>query len=1009
MFSGLSFQHPFRKYQRMILSRIESDENRKHHVVAPPGSGKTIVGLELIRRFGHPAVVFAPTTTIQRQWYEKLGMFTTKSAEAETLTSLDPKQLAPVNIFTYQLISTPSESGKKVREMALQDWEENLVGEGQSENETAARERIETLRENNPRAFNREISRHYKRLKHKLMQEEGADIAHFLHPNAQELVQRLVDHGVRTVVLDECHHLLDYWAIVLRHLISRLTEPRVIGLTATLPSPEDDHEYENYTALLGDVDFEVPTPALVKEGSLAPYRDLAYFVEPSPREIKYLKDLQGAFEEAITELSAAPRFRDWVWELIQEHSERWEAFLRQRPFFSLAAHRFLKRIDRPISPELPLPVETEKSMEFDDWMALLERYGLDHLKMSSAPEDHRQLKRLRKVFHSFGFTLTERGLRQSRAPGGLVLAFSESKDRGVAQILVEEARHLGELLRAVVVTDFERMSSGVTRLKGVLERDAGSALRLFRYLVNHAGAGKLDPILVTGRTLLVDADHGLELLDDFNAYLRGRGLKAICRYREAEHPQVFEVVGEGPDWSSRTYVGMVTSVFEKGTTRCLVGTRGIFGEGWDALSLNTLIDLTSVTTSTSVQQLRGRTIRKDPTWPRKVAHNWDVICVANMFQRGDKDLQRFIRRHDQYWGIQIIPRRKQLLMDIQTSPEGGLLPALTGDPFLAPEPSQIVKGVSHVDYKLAFELAVKKFKKIKFNRYSNKMLNRIKERENVYDYWGVGNEYSNFTYSATRLETKDLRIRTVYSMNNTLKRMLRQFRASVSLGLFTSITMALYISTLEENVSASDFLKTASYVFGACTLIAAILNTRSAYRLGRAFLVEQPPDAILLDVGRALLATMKEAQLVSTNLQADFVRVIEQPDNSYEVLLDYASPEDAATFIEAYRQIFEDVRKQRYLILRDDSRLPSLGLSSFWYMIRRWFRNTKGYKPAYHPVPKMLAKRRKLAETFARHWEKYVGGSSLVYTRTGEGRKILLEARAQHRPRAANLAFEIWR
>ena len=67
---------------------------------------------------------------------------------------------------------------------------------------------------------------------------------------------------MRTVVLDECHHLLDYWAVVLQYLIGRIRDPQVVGLTATLPSPEDGNEYENYTSLLGDVDFEVPTPPL---------------------------------------------------------------------------------------------------------------------------------------------------------------------------------------------------------------------------------------------------------------------------------------------------------------------------------------------------------------------------------------------------------------------------------------------------------------------------------------------------------------------------------------------------------------------------------------------------------------------------------------------------------------------------------------------------------------------------------------------------------------------------
>jgi hypothetical protein len=92
-------------------------------------------------------------------------------------------------------------------------------------------------------------------------------------------------------------------------------------------------------------------------------------------------------------------------------------------------------------------------------------------------------------------------------------------------------------------------------------------------------------------------------------------------------------------------------MFQRGITRCLVGTRGLLGEGWDANKINCLIDLTTVTTSMTVNQLRGRSIRLDPAEPAKVANNWDVVCLAPEFSKGLDDYRRFRLKHQRLYGV----------------------------------------------------------------------------------------------------------------------------------------------------------------------------------------------------------------------------------------------------------------------------------------------------------------------------------------------------------------------
>lgn len=1009
MFEKLSFRFPFRKYQRMILEQIvEQQKDHKCHIVAPPGSGKTIVGLELIRQFNAPAVVFAPTTTIQGQWFDKLGMFLQPPLTISQFASMDANQRAPIHIFTYQLISTPTQAREQLRDAALLLWKENLVHDGQAKDLGAAEARQATLQANNPAEYQKEVLKYTNRIRKKLLQEPNADIAHFLHPNARKLIDELVAYGVKTIVLDECHHLLDYWAIVLRYLISRIREPRVIGLTATLPDPETDAQFDNYNSLLGDVDFEVPTPAVVKEGDLAPYRDLVYLVKPTPRETEYLKKIQAEFEAAIRLLTQDPNFRAWTQRVIEippdasDPAVVWQTYWDENPLVTLASARFLHANQIPLPANLPIPIEASDPMEMEDWLNLLERYGLDILKTSPSKDDHELLQHLRKVLLPFGLTLTERGISQARSPGDLVLTFSESKDHAVAHILAAESKAMGEKLRAVVVTDFEKVGTGIPRLRGVLEADAGSAVRAFRLLVSHSDARHLNPVLVTGKSFLIPAANKEELLVEFAKHFKEKNLHAACLLKNTKDEAVMEVVGDGRDWSSQTYVRMMTALFDRGVVKCLIGTRGIFGEGWDSLSLNTLIDLTSVTTSTSVQQLRGRTIRLDPNWKRKVAHNWDVVCVGKEFERGNVDFNRFLKRHDQYWGIVI---RSQLDEALQTFNAALDQPPVSSDGrrFVRNDsPNQISKGILHVSPELVQDLIrIRGLKGLNFGKHNRHMIRQTMFRDKVYDLWGVGEDYSNFTYRATSIDARDLKIRTAFTLQNTLKAVVLN-----ALAAFVQTFLILLFTGLRMTIFAD--LTCLVIIFSVALLLSIGFNIRNLIRAGKKLFAEQVPDAILMDVARALVETLRELGLISRRLSSDYVRVTE--DRSvYNIMLDYASPEDAATFTTALEEIFAAVVNQRYLIRRTEDRLPNLGLRSLWQPIRQFVRETGMYPPAYHPVPKIIATRKERVEVFAKYWKKFIGGGEIVSTRNPVGRSILLAARAERRPKVKQMAFELWR
>jgi hypothetical protein len=66
-------------------------------------------------------------------------------------------------------------------------------------------------------------------------------------------------------------------------------------------------------------------------------------------------------------------------------------------------------------------------------------------------------------------------------------------------------------------------------------------------------------------------------------------------------------------------------------------------------------------------------------------------------------------------------------------------------------------------------------------------------------------------------------------------------------------------------------------------------------------------------------------------------------------------------------------------------------------------------RPFYHPVPAVFGRKKELAEAFGRAWARWVGGGTLVYTRSPEGAGVLLRERAAARLKVRSVTLVEWR
>ncbi|MCB9371916.1 MAG: hypothetical protein H6518_03940 [Microthrixaceae bacterium] len=215
---GLAPRFEWRPSQRHLLELAGHVADGRWHLCAPPGAGKTLIGLELARQVGRPTLALAPTTAIRDQWRASVAQF---GADPATFTSDDPAAAVPLRCVTYQLLGNPGEADDELRAAARRLWVAEVATEVGPE---AAEARVRATEEGDAKRAGREIGRHVRALRRSLGTGEdvGVPRAQLLGPRTATLVDQLASSGLGTVVLDECHHLLDWWALVVSVLVERL-------------------------------------------------------------------------------------------------------------------------------------------------------------------------------------------------------------------------------------------------------------------------------------------------------------------------------------------------------------------------------------------------------------------------------------------------------------------------------------------------------------------------------------------------------------------------------------------------------------------------------------------------------------------------------------------------------------------------------------------------------------------------------------------------------------------
>jgi len=886
----MTFRKTWRAYQSRLLSHLDGYlQNRRLHLVAAPGSGKTVLGLEVIKRVNQPTLVLAPTITIRDQWVDRLvDLFLSPGSGRPAWVSTELRSPAFLTVATYQALHAVC-SGEPEEQAQPVEGEEN----GDSKNHLFE------------------------------PPNNGTDANHGAQGHIQ-LPEAFTEAKFGALVLDEAHHLRAEWWKTLTSVAAQLDKPTIIALTATPPYDVSPFEWQRYEELCGPVDAEVSVPELVLEGDLCPHQDYVYFSTPTEKEQQVISDFRAAVDSFVERLRSNEGFKDAIlthpW--IATPDEHTEEILEDPEYLSsmvVFLHAAGREIPHPVLKTLGLSYKQIPTLELE-WLEVLLSHCL-YSDFENFQSNEQILKLLRRELLEIG--AIERRKVKLRDPSDhlKLLTTSITKLKSIEQIVRLESSSLGAELRCVILTDFIRRAEmpkstgevavcediGIVPIFESLRRAALSDIRL------GVLSGSLVVIPNSAEPILRQAATGLGI--------EPRDL-SISPLSHAPDYSSVEIRGE----YYRGSVRLITSVFERGGITVLVGTKSLLGEGWDAPCINTLVLASFVGSFVLSNQMRGRSIRVDSAQPQKTANIWHLVCVEpGLFGPGD-DYELLVRRCSAFAGVNSVAP----VIENGTERLGFGHP-----PFSCDQIAQI----------------------------NTQTCRRALDRAGLRQQWQDALDAGSIKQMTDGLKAPDASLPRGFVLTNTIAALLIQ-------AAYIAVAILEYFGRMLGRVrTTQDFWTFATLLLGIAAIVSLPWSLIALWRLIR----HGTPERSIKQIGRAVLEALEYEG--SIDQQAGLFRVYadRNADGTVFCWIGGGTGKEQATFLRALREILSPIDNPRYLLAR----------RKIW----------KVFREDYFAVPDVLARKKEVAEMFTQRWKRLVGPVELVYTRTPEGRKLLLRAR----------------
>ena len=589
-FSTLSFRYPWRPYQQRVLSAVhEHLDDKRLHVVAAPGAGKTTLGLEIFRLLKKPTLVLSPTRVIRDQWIDRLKDFC-EGKEPSTLdwvsnSSHEPRILTSI---TYQALHA--------------QFSDELAA---SENEIEALDDDKSLNEKELNSF----------------------------------IQLIEDNQIGVLILDEAHHLRSEWWRALDRVCAHFPNLILVSLTATPPYDSAGNEWMRYEQLCGPIDEEISVPELVQAKTLCAHQDFVWACDATANEKKQIKKHDQRVSALLTSLFDDTEFESIVLAHPWLNNSDIAADIIKHPEIAISILSFLQAKSLPTNRSLlsllDLTEQDIPELGRKWWQVLIETILFS--KSTSLDDQQEQyVNALKKQLRASELLIKkDLSLVRSRRTERY-LSLSTAKIQACSKLHQLEYKQRGNALRQVFLTDYIRDETLTSNL------DTGApnlgAWPIFGSITSSSPI--LEEIaLLTGRLSIVHVSK----VDALFTISDAEKLKTVPLASTDEYIQVV-----GP---TNQLTNVFTALLCSGQIKTLVGTRALLGEGWDAPVVNSLVLASSVGSFMLTNQMRGRAIRIDAQSPNKTSSIWHLVAINPESYSGWADLNNLTKRFDSFVGL----------------------------------------------------------------------------------------------------------------------------------------------------------------------------------------------------------------------------------------------------------------------------------------------------------------------------------------------------------------------